>query len=131
MKKRLRPSMTATVCMLAAVLAVGGTAQFGIAVVCVGSDGHIEVESVFDDCCSPAASHDEAGARSCGDCEDVRLKVPHWRTKETQLSSPSIVAEVHTILSHDSGCRNLPFRADHVEQNSKALSLLATVVLLT
>ncbi len=51
--------MTATVCMLIAVLVLSSGARLGGAVVCVGSDGHVDIEASVCSCCAVSESHDE------------------------------------------------------------------------
>jgi len=80
--------MIAAVYLLIALFAANGGLHRGESVVCVGADGHIDVESFFDGCCGPVA-HDDHGAgvnlvmdgSSCGDCVDVHLRVVPLKTR--------------------------------------------------
>jgi hypothetical protein len=140
MKTGSRHLMTAAICMLAAVVGLGGTAQLGAAVVCVGFDGHVDVESSPCTCCIANASHDE-GVRfgqattspECSDCVGVPLKAPPFKSKEPQLFTPRMNAEGRTAARIcDGGWRNnLLVPADPMDQYWRSLSLLSTVVLLT
>jgi len=130
--------MTATVLMLAAMLALSNAAQLGSSVVCVGSDGHIDVETVVCTCCSVPASHGESfhselapSIPSCSDCVDVPMSVPSDKSGTPLLSTPQ--AEGRMIaLSIAGGCRTgLLFPANQMDQHWQSLSSLSTVVLLT
>ncbi|RLE25340.1 MAG: hypothetical protein DRJ65_07995 [Acidobacteria bacterium] len=132
--------MTAAVYLLIALFATTGGVQIGAAVVCVGADGHIDVESFFDGCCSPAAPDDHgAGVNvvmngsACGDCVDVQLRVVPIRTRKGSLASPGIAAGIRSIISRcgaGTGGHHAVFR-DLVDRNSQSLTLLSTVILLT
>lgn len=132
--------MTAAVCMLIALFASTGGAQIGAAVVCVGADGHIDVESVFDGCCSPVAPGEHfagtslvAATSSCGDCVDVQLRVVPLKTRRGSLSSPNMIAGVRSI-EPSCGAGNGGVKAAFPNSNdrrSQSLTLLSTVVLLT
>ena len=132
--------MTTWVRMLAVVFAVGGAAQLGAAVVCVGSDGHIGVESLLDQCCISAATLDDRGGSrlmsatsSCGDCVDVQLSVPLSKSRETRLCSSEIIAEVRSFApSRDSDCAELfALPSLPIDQRPLSLAPVTTIVLLT
>lgn len=126
--------------MLGAVVGIGSTAQIGAAVICVGFDSHVNVESSLCTCCIVYASHDE-GVHSgqaptspgCSDCMDVPLRVPPFKSKKPQLSTPRINAEGRTAaLICGGGWRNdLLVPADPMDQRWQSLSPLSSVVLLT
>ena len=140
MKTGSRHLMTAAICMLGAIVAIGGTAQLGAAVVCVGFDGHDENEPSPCTCCIVYASHDE-GVRfsqastspECRDCVGVLLRVPPFKSKEPQLFTPRINAEGRTAARVcGGGWRSvLSVPVDAVDQHWRSLSELSTVVLLT
>lgn len=132
--------MTAAVYLLISLFATTGGAQIGAAVVCVGADGHIDVESFFDGCCSPVVPEDHTtgangvmDASSCGDCVDVQLRIVPMKTRKGSLFSPDIIAGVRSnVLSGDGdwGGRNVLFRGVN-DRRSQSLTLLSTVILLT
>ena len=137
---RPKHSMTATVLTLAAMLALSNAAQLGSSVVCVGSDGHIDVETSICTCCSVPASHSESfhselapAIPSCSDCVDVPMSVPSNKSGTPLLSTPHIKAEGRMIaLSSAGGCKTgLLFEANQMDQHWHSLSPLSTVVLLT
>ncbi len=132
--------MIAAVYLLIALFAANGGLHRGESVVCVGADGHIDVESFFDGCCGPVA-HDDHGAgvnlvmdgSSCGDCVDVHLRVVPLKTRGGHLSSPNINTGVRSITSRcgaGTGGRNVASHEGN-ERRSQSLTLLSTVVLLT
>jgi len=140
MMTRPRHPMTATICMLAAALTLGGAGQLDAVVVCVGPDGHIDVESFLDGCCTSATAGDKDGGAgptlagsACGDCADVQLTKPPLRTKRSHLSQPD----------HDAGCIPCSLcvgggsrapsadAADRIDQHWRSLVPLSSIVLLT
>jgi hypothetical protein len=127
-------------CLVAAVLVLSNVAQLGSAVVCVGSDGHVEVEPSVCACCAVTASHDErvpAGlapaSSSCRNCVDVPLRVPPLKPKAPQLSAADINAESRTLASTCNGRSSFDFvvHVNHMDQHWQSLFPLSTVVLLT
>jgi hypothetical protein len=139
MKMRPRLLMTATACTLAALLVLSNAAQAGTAVVCVGFDGHIDIETLLEGCCISGTSGDQSGnaglvpaTSGCGNCTDVQLKAPPLKSKESHLSHPDL----------DSGCilcslccsggseARSEGTADRMDLHSRSLAPLSTVVLL-
>ncbi len=65
-------------------------------VLCIGADGHIEIEPAFSPCCQydgdrhssePASEHRDNpanGAKECGDCRDISLSDEYHAPKATQ-----------------------------------------------
>ena len=132
--------MTATVCMLAAVLVLNSGAQLGGAVVCVGSDGHVDVETSVRTCCAVSVSHDmrvyaerTPASCVCKDCVDVPLRVPPLKPKTPQLSTADINAEGRALASTCDGSSRFDFvvHVNHMDQHWQTLFSLSTVVLLT
>ena len=126
--------------LLIALFTTTGGIQIGAAVVCVGADGHIDVESVFDGCCNPVAADDHgAGVNvvvdgsSCGDCVDVQLRMVPLKTREGWLFSPTISAGLRSMtsscLSGADGRNSFPPNCS--DRQSQSLTLLSTVILLT
>ena len=136
MKTRLRRPMTATVFMLVAVLVLSNAAQIGARVVCMGSDGHVDVEPSGCTCCAVIVSDDERfddglapTSPSCSDCVDVPLRVPPLKSKAPQLLTPDNCAEGRTIAPRCGGV--FLVHGNQVDQHWQSLSSLSTVVLLT
>lgn len=131
--------MTATACLLAAVLVLSSANQVAATVVCVGLDGHIDFEFIFEGCCisaPPGAGGENAelapAGSTCGDCTDVQLKAPLLRSKELQLCQPNLGAGC--IVCSVCSSSGLTVRATTVadmDQHWHSLALLSTVVLLT
>lgn len=98
---RPKTPLTATALTLATLLVLSSAAQVAAAVVCVGMDGHIDVEPFFQACCmsdavgarGPASGLSPAGSE-CGDCTDVQLKAPPYRPQGDVLNQ----------AAGDSGC---------------------------
>lgn len=137
----LRQAMTGTVCLLAAVFAVGSAGLLGAAVVCVGSDGYIDIESSLCTYSTVPTSHDEKvssglapkGPICGGDCVDVELRVTLLNSNDTLLSPPDVNVESRTVVvSSDRNCTDLlAIPANHRLQRSQVLASLSTVVILT
>lgn len=126
--------------MLAAALVLSNAAQLGAFVACVGSDGHIDVESSLCTCCTVSGSHDDEGHSGltsshpgCSDCVDVPLKVPLFKSKKTDLSTPhnGLENSTHAHLMGGGWSNDRLFLADRMDRLWQSLSLRSTVVLLT
>ena len=125
--------------MLIALFATTGGAQVGAAVVCVGADGHIDVESFFDGCCSPVLPDDHGpdvnvlvDGSSCGDCVDVQLRMVPLKTREGSLSFPALAAGFRSNASSGSGAVGQKAQSQYFDdRSSRSLALLSTVILLT
>lgn len=131
--------MTAATCLLAAALVLGTVSQPGATVVCLGSDGHVAVESILDPCCAGDALHDEGGADrsawaadSCGDCVDVELKILPLGSKGTRLSPPEVLGEGCPLAPRgdDASRRLLGDPSVGMGQRSQLLDPIRTIVLL-
>ena len=132
--------MTAAVYLLIALFATTGGLQRGDGMVCVGADGHIDVENFFEGCCSPAAPDDHgAGVNlvmnesSCGDCVDVQLRMVPLKTRDGRLPPPNSNSGIRSVTSI---CGAVPSGRnaasnDGNDRRSLSLRLLSTVVLLT
>lgn len=123
--------------MLAAAL--GGTAQLGAAVLCVGTDGHAGVEYSFGGCCiSTAASVDQVTADSvfsgsplCGACVDLQINSPRLKDEKTQLLTPKAGVEEVFTQSPVGGCGSHDLMGfERPENQSEVHAVLSTVVLL-
>jgi hypothetical protein len=126
--------------MLAAALVLSNAPQIGTGLVCMGSDGHVDVGPSVCTCCAAPASHDERvhaegapASSSCRDCVDVPLRVPPLNSKAPQLSFADINAEGRTLTSTCDGRSRFDFVVpmNHMDQHWQSLFSLSTVVLLT
>ena len=132
-----RQMTTATTWALVVIFTLGGAFQAGAAVLCVGADGHADIEVALEGCCvtSTQARDDGSGSAgvsldpSCGDCSDIRVDLEPLNKEKHQFSPPERAA-VGT-LSLGRGCdeptRTPDGRSDHL---SRSTSPLSTVVLL-
>lgn len=139
MEKRSKHPATATAFLLATLLVVSGAAQISAVVVCVGLDGHADVESLFDNCClsDAGAACDDASDRSdadsaCGDCTDLQVQERPLRSKEIQAVQPDSdgASPVCTPRS-GSGVEIRTVDITGMDQHWRSLASLSTVVLLT
>jgi hypothetical protein len=139
MKMRPKHFLTAMALTLAALLVLSSATQVATAVVCIGPDGHIDIESIFQGCCSsgPAGARSNAAALSatgsdCGDCTDVQLKAAPLRPKQSQLSQPdNDEGSLVISLCSSSGLATPTADAADMDQHWQSLAPLTTVVLLT
>jgi hypothetical protein len=114
------------------------TAQIGSGVVCVGNDGHIDIESGFEACCSPATSGHAAadGAAlhgvdsECGPCMDVLIRAPQHLTKEVRNFGLT-AAPFASLSVEPTGTKARIVEAVSSDQNWRSLVPLSSVILLT
>ena len=123
---------------LAVVIASGSGAVLDAGVACVGFDDHIDVESLLEGCCISTIPDLQGGVvvtpgDSCGDCVDVELKVSSFKAAKSLLSPPVDDSGFFLCSQCCNGGRE-PRSADVVnrmDQHSRSLSPLSTVILLT
>ncbi len=88
--KRKRTS-TVTAWLLAVVVVFGGAAEIRAAVLCVGDDGHTDIEMLASFSCAEAARPTSDGSvpglvaadSHCGDCVDLRLDARYLKAPKT------------------------------------------------
>jgi len=139
MKMRPKHLVTATAVTLAALLVLSSATQVAAVVVCVGLDGHIDIESIFEGCCTSGAAEPRGDSNElsitdaeCGDCTDVQLKAPPLRSKETQPFQPgSDTGCALCSLCSSAGAATRTADVAVMDQHWRALAPLSTVVLLT
>ena len=91
---------TATVWALAVIITVSGTSLVGSLVLCVGSDGHADLEVALGQCCvgENTARGNADGASStalvdtCGSCADIDLDATPLTKERQRLEPPHFVA---------------------------------------
>ena len=124
----------------AALLVLSNAARLGVSVVCVGSDGHVDVEALICGCCSAPASaagnvHPDLAAAdpSCTGCVDVQMTVPYVETRTPTLSARHINTAGRIVgPGCAGGCRTGPVVSGNpMDQHWRSLAPLSTVVLLT
>jgi hypothetical protein len=139
LKMRPKLLMTATALPLAALLVLSSAGQAAAVAVCVGLDGHIDVELLLESCCiadgagprGTAADLAITGAE-CGDCTDVQLKAPPLRSKKTPQLQPDGDAERRQCSwCSSTGVAIRTAQIIGMDQRRHALALLSTVVLRT
>jgi len=82
--------------VLAVALVFGGIAEAGRAVLCIGDDGHTDVEYSLAGCCVPVADAREQkvllsanpGGPGCDDCVDLGLEQNLLKTGKKFLPAP-------------------------------------------
>lgn len=129
---------TAMAWALVVMITAGGTSLVGNTVLCVGSDGHADLEVALGVCCLEAdIPHDETDGYapaglvdSCSGCADLELDETPLKRQKHQLDPPHVAAMNEAV--HTSACA-----APLVDSGSSRgclsphLEVLATVVLLT
>jgi len=128
---------TATTWALVVIFTLGGAFQAGAAVLCVGADGHTDIEVALEGCCltSTQAHDDSSGSAgvsldtSCGNCSDIRVDLEPLNKQKHRFPPPERAAV--GILSLGRGCDE-PTRAPdgRPDHHFRSTSPLSTVVLL-
>ena len=123
---------------LVVVFTAAGSSLMGSLVLCVGSNGHTDLEVAFGTCCIDEApgrvgSHGDscpALVDPCGDCDDIELDSTSLTKGKQRLEPPHLAAMNEPVQARafpaslaDSGLPTSP--------GSPHLEGLATVVLLT
>ncbi len=132
------PMTTLLVWCLTLIFIVGGASLTGSLVLCVGSDGHTDLEVALGFCCvevetthaNADGDHSASLVDPCGDCSDIELDATPLTKQKRRLEPPQSAAMletvqvgVPTVSAADSG----PSRG----AGSPHLDALSTVVLLT
>ena len=128
---------TATAWALVVIFTLAGASHAGAAVLCVGADGHTDIEVALEGCCltSTQARDDSSGGAgvsldaSCGSCSDIRLDLERLNKQKHQVSPPERAVEGTLSLGRcgDEPTRTRDGRPDH---HSQSTSPLTTIVLL-
>lgn len=127
-----------TVWVLAVVVLFGGTLAEGALVVCVGEDGHADVEIIATGCCSlgnaESSNRDVPGVRSaaggCAGCVDLGLNVESLKAAPKPLPVPDRTISRKGIGDGSLNC----FRLTETETTSDhdwVSEVLSSMVLLT
>lgn len=126
---------------LAAMVLAGlcSAASHGL-VLCVGEEGHADVEHSLAGCCAlPSAATGDTGLRvealggsRCGDCVDVEIDSSAWPSRNRALAPPAALhARVAPVDAPPGPCPRPVPTGGSAAAPSRVLALLATVVLLT
>lgn len=96
-------NLTSTIALaLVVIFTAAGSSMAGSLVLCVGSDGHADLERAFENCCveDQRAGHDNDSPTSlvdsCGSCSDLDLDTTPLTKQRQRLEAP------HTIVVGDS-----------------------------
>ena len=96
-----RPGLTTAIATaLAVIITVSGTSLVGSLVLCVGSDGHVDLEVALGACCLDENTAGGGADRdpstllidSCGNCADIELDVTPLTKGKQRLEPPHFVA---------------------------------------
>jgi hypothetical protein len=95
--KRNRGLTTAIATALAVIITAGGMSPVGSVVLCVGSNGHADLELALELCClDDATPRDDAGGEStaslvdsCGGCSDIGLDASSLTEGTQRLAPPN------------------------------------------
>lgn len=141
MVKSQRPhkSVIAAAWCLSLVLAVGGAVNLGAAVLCVGFDGHVDVEYLLAGCCisSPSSLDQPAPAvivtdgPGCGACVDLEVGDPILKSEKQRNPAPEVGVVndfSRRYVRETEGLR--PLLADRFDHQSSVLAPLSTIILL-
>ena len=124
--------------ILVAALAFGGIAEAGQAVLCVGEDGHADVEYGLAGCCALVPDGPEqtafqspgsSGSR-CDDCADLRLEQNSLRASKEPLPAPETGIVRHTWAQIEFSRSDVPEAVLCVGKEAM-LTALSSVILLT
>ncbi len=132
-----RPGFSTTIAIiLAVIIAVGGMSLVGSFVLCVGSDGHADLELAFGACCGdddehPADTGPSAGLfDSCGRCADIGLDSSS-RIEGKQRLVPPRCAVIDAAGQLNATAVSMPDTGRAAASVPPHLDELRTVVLLT
>lgn len=119
------------------VFTTAGSSLAGSLVLCVGSDGHTDLEIALGACCvaesplrSGAAGHTSALVDPCGGCADIELDTTPLIKQKHQFEPPHQAEEIGTLVA---SCRVSEWAGAGSNELSAPpdLEAIATVVLLT
>ena len=139
---RLRPSnyAVATAWCLSLALALGGAVDLGAAVLCVGFDGHVDVEYILAGCCVSSASSQGqpttvtmgSGTPACGACVDLEVGEPLSKREKNQNPTPDPGVTNDNPQTENSGGTSSRQTAlvVRLDLHSDALASLSTIILL-
>jgi hypothetical protein len=133
---RLRSMMTMFLCYVILVATIGPAQAM---VVCVGANGHIDIELALDSCCSspriqnlPDGVHCNATAHGCAGCTDLQLSTPLTPNNVQRLRPlRQCFAEVPASTTRLLSCDHFTKQREYsVPPPPPTLEVLATVLLL-
>jgi len=124
--------------ILAAALALGGIAKAGPAVLCIGDDGHTDVEFSLAGCCVQVADAREqiaqlsavSGGPGCDDCVDLGLDQNSLKAGKKLLSAPRAMHLRFFSSPSETGSEKTSAEAQLTVQESLTTVLSSTVLLI-
>lgn len=129
--------MRNAVWLLTVVFALGGIAEAGPAVLCVGEDGHVDVEYGLSDCCvlvpNDSAQRESqttvADLSGCDDCVDLGISLNSLKTGKNLLPAPAVtVLRISPMRTETTGGA-APDTARHVDHEMLTTALSSIVLL--
>ena len=123
--------------VLAVALAFGGIAEAGPAVLCIGDDGHTDVEYSLAGCCILVVEEAEhtssaakiAGRSGCDDCVDLGLEQNLLKTGKKFLPAPEAALLRFDLPKRQAGGSKTSAAAPRPAHES-VISELSSIVLL-
>ena len=124
--------------ILAVALAFGGIAEAGPAVLCVGDDGHSDVEYSLAGCCVLVTDDSDhlnstakmAGRPGCDDCVDLGLDQNSLTVGKKLLPTPEVTMLRVTLTRGDSKGVFAPAAARDIDHESLTTALSSIVLLI-
>ena len=124
--------------ILAVALVFGGIADAGPAVLCIGDDGHTDVEYSLSGCCVPVADAGEqrvllsanSGGPDCADCVDLGLDQNILKAGKKLLPAPEATLLRSGALKRESRGTKTFAAASRSAHESVTSELSSTVLLI-
>jgi len=124
--------------ILAAALALGGIAEAGPAVLCIGEDGHTDVEYSLSGCCVLVVDAREqalqlsadSGGPGCDDCVDLGLDQNILKTGKKLLPAPDATILRLRSSQGETGGAKTSEEAQRTVHESLTTVLSSTVLLI-
>lgn len=124
--------------ILAVVLAFGGIVEAGPAVLCVGDDGHSDVENSLAGCCVLVTDEADqlnstakmAGRPGCDDCVDLGLDKNSLTVVKKLLPTPEVTMLRVSLTRGGSKGAFAPAAARNIDHESLTTALSSIVLLI-
>lgn len=124
--------------ILAVALAFGGFAEAGPAVLCIGDDGHTDVEYSLAGCCVLVTDGAEqtdsvatiAGRPGCDDCVDLGLDQNSLKAGKKLLPTPEVTVLRVSLTRGDSRGAFVPAATRNIDHESLTTAISSIVLLI-
>jgi len=138
MKTTPHLQMRSAVWILALVFAFGGIAETGPAVVCIGDDGHSDIEYSLAGCCVFVADEPEqiqevlknTDRPGCNDCVDLGLDQNSLKAGKKLLPAPEVTVLRDSLTGGDLKGAIAPAAAQYIDHESLTTALSSIVLLI-